>query len=86
MKRQFSVLVFLAVTLGALATQSCESTDGRQSYYNRDHYSSYRDGRYVGNNGYYHDGSYPGDIGYYHERHYVGDGSQSDRPAIDLHF
>jgi hypothetical protein len=35
MKRQFSALGAFVLTLGALATQSCESTDGQNSYYNR---------------------------------------------------
>lgn len=66
--------VFL-LALGALATQSCESTDGRDSYYNR------------GPSGYYHDGRYAEDTGYYRERRYNnGDSYESDRPTINLHF
>ena len=74
MKRQFSALSVFALVLGALATQSCEFTDGQNSYYNRGHSGYYRDGRYADDNG------------YYHERHYVHDDYQSDRPGIDVHF
>jgi hypothetical protein len=74
MKRQFSALSVFVLALGALATQSCESTDGQNSYYNRGHYGYYRDGRFAEDNG------------YYHERRYARDDYQSDRPAIDLHF
>ena len=74
MKRQFSALSVFALVVGALATQSCESTDGQNSYYNRGHSGYYRDGRYADDNG------------YYHERHYVNDDYQSNRPRIDVHF
>jgi hypothetical protein len=74
MKRQFSALSVFALVLGALATQSCESTDGQNSYYNRGHSGYYRDGRYADDNG------------YYHERRYVRDDYQSNRPGIDVHF
>jgi hypothetical protein len=86
MKRQFSALSVFALVVGALATQSCGSTDGQNSYYNRGHSGYYRDGRYADDNGYYHDGSYVGDNGYYHERRYVRDDYQSNRPRIDVHF
>jgi hypothetical protein len=86
MKRQFFALSVFALVLGALATQSCESTDGRNSYYNRGHSSYYRDGRYANDNGYYQDGSYGGDNGYYHERRYVRDNDQPNHPGIDVHF
>jgi hypothetical protein len=86
MKRQFSALSVFVLALGALATQSCEFTDGQNSYYNRGHYGYYRDGRYAGDNGYYHDNGYAGDSGYYHERRYVRGDYQSDRPSIDVHF
>jgi hypothetical protein len=58
MKRQFSALSVFALVLGALATQSCESTDGQNSYYNRGHSGYYRDGRYADDNGYYHERRY----------------------------
>jgi hypothetical protein len=74
MKRQFSALSVFALVLGALATQSCEFTDGQNSYYNRGHY------------GYYRDGSYAGDDRYYHQRRYARDDYQSNRPGIDVHF
>jgi hypothetical protein len=74
MKRQFSALSVFALVLGALATQSCEFTDGQNSYYNRGHSGYYRDGRYADDNG------------YYQERHYVHDDYQSNRPGIDVHF
>jgi hypothetical protein len=74
MKRQFFALSVFVLALGALATQSCESTGGQNSYYNRGHYGYYRDGGYARENGYYHDSSY------------AGDDYQSDRPAIDVHF
>jgi hypothetical protein len=86
MKRQFFALSVFALVLGALATQSCESTDGRNSYYNRGHSGYYRDGHYANDNGYYQDGSYVGDNGYYHERRYVRDNYQPNRPGIDVHF
>jgi hypothetical protein len=38
MKRQFFALSVFVLALGALATQSCEFTDGQNSYYNRGHY------------------------------------------------
>ena len=75
MRKQYSALAVFLLALGALATQSCESTDSRDSYYNR------------GPSGYYHDGRYAEDTGYYHERRYYnGDSYGSDRPTIDLHF
>jgi hypothetical protein len=74
MKRRFSALSLFVLVLGALATQSCESTDGNNSYYNRS-----RDG-------YYHDGRYAGENGYYHERAYDRDDYQSEPPGIDVHF
>jgi hypothetical protein len=58
MKRQFSALSVFALVLGALATQSCEFTDGQNSYYNRGHSGYYRDGRYADDNGYYHERRY----------------------------
>ena len=73
MKSKFSALSVFVLALGALATQSCESTDGQNSYYNRGH------------NGYYRDGRYAEENGYYPERRYVPDDYQSDRPSIDLH-
>jgi hypothetical protein len=86
MKRQFFALSVFVLALGALATQSCESTGGQNSYYNRGHYGYYRDGGYARENGYYHDSSYAGDDRYYHQRRYARDDYQSDRPAIDVHF
>ncbi len=75
MKKQHSALAILSITLGALAIQSCEYTDGDHTLYNRGH------------SGYYHDGRYAADTGYYHQRHYYnGDNYESDRPAIDLRF
>jgi hypothetical protein len=74
MKRQFSALSVFALVLGALATQSCEFTDGQNLYYNRGHSGYYRDGRYADDNG------------YYQERYYVHDDYQSNRPGIDVHF
>jgi hypothetical protein len=74
MKKQFSALSVFALLLGALATQSCESTDGQNSYYYRGHSGYYRDGRYADYNG------------YYHERRYIRDDYQSNRPWIDVHF
>jgi hypothetical protein len=47
MKRQFFALGGFVLALGALATQSCEFTDGQNSYYNRGHYGYYRDGAMV---------------------------------------
>ena len=73
MKRQFSALSIFVLALGALATQSCEFTDGQNSYYNRGHDGYYRDGRYTEENS------------YYRERHYTTD-DQPDRPAIEVHF
>jgi hypothetical protein len=70
MKKQFSTFSIFILALGALATQSCESTDGQNSYYNRGHY------------GYYHDGRYAQDNGYYSTR----DDYRSDGPAIAVHF
>jgi hypothetical protein len=74
MKRQYSVLTVLILTIGSLAMQSCESTDGQNSYYNRGH------------NGNYHDTRYAEDTGYYHERGYAPDDYQSDGAAIDVHL
>jgi hypothetical protein len=74
MKRQFSAISIFVLALAALATQSCQSTDGQNSYYNRGHDGYYRDGRYTEENS------------YYRERLYAPDGYQSDRPAIDIHF
>jgi hypothetical protein len=74
MKRRFLALSLFVLVLGALATQSCESTDGNNSYYNRS-----RDG-------YYHDGRYAEESGYYHERGYNRDDYQPDPPGIDVHF
>jgi hypothetical protein len=74
MKKQFSALSVFVLLLGALATQSCESTDGQNSYYNRGHSGYYRDGRYADYNG------------YYPERRYIRDDYQSNRPWIDVHF
>jgi hypothetical protein len=97
MKRQFSLLSVLVLTLGALASQSCESTGSQNTYYNRGHYGYYPDGRYALNNGYYpngqyapNNGYYPNGVyvpnGYYGQGHYVGDGYQTNRPTVDLHF
>jgi hypothetical protein len=72
-KSKFSALSVFVLALGALAMQSCESTDGQNSYYNRDH------------TGYYSDGRYSEENGYYHQRRYVPVDYQSDRPSIDLH-
>ena len=95
MKRQFSALSIFVLVLGALATQSCESTDSQNSYYN---HGPYRDGRYVQGNGYYQNGGYVQDNGYYQNGRYARDNGyynqgdyvpnvyQSNRPAIDLHF
>ena len=74
MKRTLLILNLFALVLGTLATQSCEFTDGQNSYYNRGDY------------GYYRDGGYTGDNGYYHQRRYAPDDYQSDRPAIYVHF
>jgi hypothetical protein len=73
MKRQSSVLGAFLLLVGALATQSCESTTERSSYDNRGH------------DDYYHDGRYAEESGYYHERSYAPD-YQSDRPAIEVNF
>jgi hypothetical protein len=81
MKRLFSALSVIALVLGPLAMQSCESTDGQHSYYNRDHSGYYRGGRYADDNDYYRDGSYVGDNGYYRERRYVHDDYQSESPC-----
>jgi hypothetical protein len=70
MQRRFSSLSLFVLALGALATQSCESTGGQSSYYNRSRGGYYQDGRYAEENGYYHE------RGYY----------QSDPPGIDVHF
>jgi hypothetical protein len=74
MKRRFFALSLFVLALGALATQSCESTDGQNSYYNRSH------------DRYYHDGGYAEENGYYHERTYDGDDYQSEPPGIGVHF
>jgi len=74
MKRQYFVPSVLLLALGALATQSCESTDGQNSYYDRGH------------NGNYHDNRYAEDSGYYHERGYAPDDYHSDGAAIDVHL
>ena len=76
MKSQVSALGILVLTLGAIAMQSCEFTDGQNSYYNRGRYGYYNDGRYAQDNGYYYTRRYAPDNGYYNE----------DRPRIDLHF
>ena len=73
MKNPFSALGVLVLALGALASQSCESTDGQHVYYYRNHY------------GYYNDGRYAHDNGYYDNRGYVPNG-YDDRPGIDVHF
>ena len=86
MKRQFFALSVFGLVLGALATQSCESTDGQNSSYNRGHSGYYRGGRYANNNGYYQDGSYVEDNGYYHEHRYVRDSYQPNRPGIEVHW
>jgi hypothetical protein len=75
MKKPYSALAIFLLTLAALATQSCESTDYRSLYYNR------------GPSGYYQNGRYAQEEGYYHERRYNNGGNyESDRPTIDLHF
>ena len=74
MKRQPFVPSIFLLALGALATQSCESTDGQNSYYDRGHH------------GYYHDNRYAEESGYYHERGYAPEEYQSDGPAIDVHL
>jgi hypothetical protein len=71
MKRRFSALSLFVL---ALATQSCQSTDGQNSYYNRSRDS------------YYHDGRYAEENGYYHERAYDRDDYQSEPPGIDVNF
>jgi hypothetical protein len=86
MKRRLSALSLFLLALGALATQSCESTDGQNSYYNRSRDGYYHDGRYAEENGNYHDGRYTEENGYYHERGYNRDDFQSDPPGIDVHF
>jgi hypothetical protein len=58
MKKQFSALGVFVLALGALATQSCESTGGQYSYYNRGQNGYYRDGQCVQNSGYYQNGRY----------------------------
>jgi hypothetical protein len=79
MKTTNSALAIFAVVMGALATQSCESTDS--TYHNGSHVG-YQDGRYAQDNGYYHERAYTHeDTGYTHENTYP-----SDRPSIDLHF
>jgi hypothetical protein len=82
MKRQFSVLGVFALALGALATQSCESTDGPNTYYNHGYYNR----GYVQDNGYYYHRRYAPDNGYYNEGNYANGYYQPDRPAVDLHF
>jgi hypothetical protein len=75
MQTYFSALSLLVLLMGALALQSCESTDGQNVYFNRSHSGYYQNGRYAEENGYYHERSYSHDDEY-----------QSDRPSIDLHF
>jgi len=74
MKRTYAALTVFFLALGALATQSCQSTDGQDTYYNRGH------------NGIYHDNRYAEDNAYYHERGYAPDDFQSDGAAIDLNL
>jgi hypothetical protein len=74
MKRVYFVLGVFVLALGALATQSCESTDGQDTYYNRGHYGNYRDGRYAE------------DDAYYHERGYAPEDYQSDGSGINVHL
>jgi hypothetical protein len=82
MKKQFSTFSIFILALGALATQSCESTDGQNPHYNRGHYGYYHDGRYAQDNGYYREGPYTQENGYYNTR----DDYRSDGPAIAVHF
>ena len=86
MKRQYFAFSVFVLALGALATQSCESTDGQNTYYNRGHYGTYHDSRYAQESADYRDGRYAEDPGYYHERGYAPDDYQSDGPAINLHL
>jgi hypothetical protein len=86
MKKEYFVLCVFVLALGALATQSCESTDGQNTYYNRGHYGDYRDGRYAEDGAYYHDGRYAEDSAYYHERGYAPEDYQSDGSAINVHL
>lgn len=72
MKKHFSTLSVFVLALVALATQSCESTDDQNTYYNHRHSGYYRDGRYAEDNGYYHEGHY--------ESQSVGP------PAIEVHL
>ena len=81
MKKQFSAFSIFALALGALATQSCESTDGQNSYYDRGHYGYYHD-RYAQDNGYYREGPYSQENGYYNSR----DDYRSNGPGISLHL
>ena len=86
MKRQFSALGALILIVGALATQSCETTDGQNANYNRNQYGYYNNGRYAQDNGYYHNGGYAQentyyrtgpyapDNGYYNQGHYAPGG------------
>ena len=71
MKRQFSALGALILAVGALATQSCETTDGPNANYNRNQYGYYNNGRYAQDNGYYHNGGYAQDNGYYRNGGYA---------------
>jgi hypothetical protein len=81
-KKQFSAFGIFVLALGALATQSCESTDGQNSYYDRGHYGYYHDGRYAQDNGYYREGPYSQENGYYNSR----DDYRSNGPGISLHL
>ncbi len=74
MKIFYSALTVLILTLGALALQSCQSTDDQNTYYNRGH------------NGNYHDNRYAEDTAYYNKRGYAPDDYQSDGAAIDVHL
>lgn len=85
MKRQLSALSAFVLALGALATQSCEYTDGQNAYYSRGHNGYYNRG-YVQDNGYYYPRRYAPDNGYYNNGHYADGVYQTDRPVIDLHF
>ena len=86
MKRQHFALSVFVLALGALATQSCESTDGQNTYYNPGHYGNYHDDRYAEDSGNYRDGRHAEDGGYYRERGYAPDDYQSDGSAINVHL
>ena len=73
MKRQVSVFGIFVLALGALATQSCESTVGQNANYNQGKYG-------------YSNLGYVEDNGYYNEGHYADSDYQRNRPAVDLHF